>query len=93
MGIRTGTESYPGAIQFRIPQTACAVLSSIGADPSGTESPAGEAVGGCFTSSMMSRLSMRDLVLCDEVVSMRVGSSSIKRAWGPVAAVKVIVLA
>ena len=56
-------ESRPGAFQLCIPRIAPFVSSSVGADPSGTESPVVGAAGRCCTSSMMAGFSLGDLVL------------------------------
>ena len=56
-------ESGPGAFQLCIPRIARLVSSSVGADPSGTESPVVGASGGCCTSSMMAGFSLGDFVL------------------------------
>ena len=59
----TTKESGPGAFQLCIPRIARPVPSSVGADPSSTESPVGGAAGRCCTSSMMAGFSLGDLVL------------------------------
>ena len=59
----TTRESRPGAVQLCIPRIACLVSSSIGADPSGSETPVVGAAGRCCTSSMMAGFSLEDLVL------------------------------
>ena len=59
----TRRESGPGALQLCIPRTTRLVSSSVGADPSGTESPVVGAAGRCCTSSMMAGFSVGDLVL------------------------------
>ena len=59
----TTRESGLGAFQLCIPRIARLVASSVGADPSGTESPVAAAAGGCCTSSMMAGFSLEDLVL------------------------------
>ena len=59
----TTRESEPGAFQLCIPRIARLVSSSVGADPSGTESPVVGAAGRCCTSSMMAGFSLGDLVL------------------------------
>ena len=56
-------ESGPGAFQLCIPRIARLVSSSVGADPSGTESPVVGAAGRCCTSSMMAGFSLGDFVL------------------------------
>ena len=56
-------ESGPDAFQLCIPRIANLVSSSVGADPSGTESPMVGATGRCCTSSMMAGFSLGDLVL------------------------------
>ena len=56
-------ESGPGAFQLYIPRIARLVSSSVGADPSGTESLVVGAAGRCCTSSMMAGFSLKDLVL------------------------------
>ena len=56
-------ESGPGAFQLCIPRIARLVSSSVGADPSGTESPVVGAAGHCYTSSMMAGFSLGDVVL------------------------------
>ena len=56
-------ESGPGAFQLCIPRIARLVFSSVGADPSGTESPVVGAAGRCCTSSMMAGFSLGDFVL------------------------------
>ena len=56
-------ESGPGAFQLCIPRTVRLVSSSVGADPSGTESPVVGAANRCCTSSMMAGFSLGDLVL------------------------------
>ena len=56
-------ESGPGAFQLCIPRIARLVSSSVGADPSGTESPVVGAAGRCCTSSMMAEFSLGDFVL------------------------------
>ena len=59
----TTRESGPGAFQFCIPRIARLVSSSIGANPSDTESPGVGAAGRSCTSSMMAGFSLGDLVL------------------------------
>ena len=59
----TTRESGPGTFQLFIPQIARLVSSSVGADPSGTESPMVGAAGRCCTSSMMAGFSLGDVVL------------------------------
>ena len=56
-------ESGSGAFQLCIPQIARLVSSSVGADPSGTESSVVGAAGRCCTSSMMAGFSLGDFVL------------------------------
>ena len=56
-------ESGPSAFQLCIPRITRLVSSSVGADPSGTESLVVGAAGRCCTSSMMAGFSLRDLVL------------------------------
>ena len=59
----TTRESGPGAFQLCIPRIAHLVSSSIGADPSGTESPVVGAASRCCTSSMTAWFSLGYLVL------------------------------
>ena len=59
----TTREPGPGAFQLCIPRIARLVSSSVGADPSGTESPLVGAAGRCCNSSMMTGFSLGDLVL------------------------------
>ena len=56
-------ESGPGAFQLCIPRIARLVSSSVGADPSGTESTVVGDAGRCSTSSMVAGFSLGDLVL------------------------------
>ena len=56
-------ESGPGAFQLCIPRIARLVSPSVGADPSGTESPVVGAAGRCCASSMMAGFSLGDFVL------------------------------
>ena len=56
-------ESGPGAFQLCIPRIARLVSSSVGADPSGTESPVVGSAGRCCTSSMRAGFSLGDFVL------------------------------
>ena len=58
-------ESGPSAFQLCIPRIARLVFSSVGADPSGTESPVVGAAGRCCTSSMMAGFSLGHLVLIE----------------------------
>ena len=59
----TTRESGLGAFQLCISRIARLVSSSVGADPSGTESPVFGASGRYCTSSMMAGFSLGDLVL------------------------------
>ena len=59
----TTRESGLDAFQLCIPRLSRLVSSSVGADPSGTESPVVGTAGRCCTSSIMAGFSLRDLVL------------------------------
>ena len=66
----TTRESGPGAFQLCVLRTARLVSSSVGADPSSTESSVVVAASHCCTSSMMVGFSLGDLVLMSVVKNL-----------------------